>query len=51
MDKNTNKVLNKAASIVASAALSLAVTSSNATCFFTAYQPVEPKGLNKFSKK
>ena len=48
--KTTDNVLNKVGTALSKAALSLALTTSNATCFFTACQPAEPKGLAKFKK-
>jgi cyclic lactone autoinducer peptide len=46
-----NKIITKLGTALSSAALSLALANKNATCFFTSYQPVEPKELSKFSKK
>jgi cyclic lactone autoinducer peptide len=43
-------VANKIGTILSKTALSVALTTSNVTCFYTAYQPVEPKGLSKFKK-
>jgi cyclic lactone autoinducer peptide len=38
-------------SMLSSAALSVALANSSSTCWFTSYQPAEPKELSKFSKK
>jgi cyclic lactone autoinducer peptide len=43
-------IIDKVGTVLSKAALSLALTTSNATCFFAAYQPIEPKGLAKFKK-
>jgi cyclic lactone autoinducer peptide len=50
MEKDT-KIINKLGSLLSSAELSVALASSNSTCWYTAYQPAEPKGLSKFTKK
>ena len=47
---NTNSVIKLVGTVISKAALSMALTTSNATCYFTSYQPVEPKGLAKFKK-
>jgi cyclic lactone autoinducer peptide len=51
MNKITSKIVNKMGTALSSAALTVALTNSNSTCWFTSYQPVEPKGLRKFDKK
>lgn len=43
-------VANKIGTLLSKTALSVALKTSNSTCFFTAHQPVEPKGLSKFKK-
>jgi cyclic lactone autoinducer peptide len=43
-------VANTIGTVLSKTALSLALKTSNATCYFLSYQPVEPKGLSKFKK-
>jgi cyclic lactone autoinducer peptide len=50
MQKEANGVFNKAGSALSKAALSLALVTSNATCWFSSYQPAQPKQLEKFKK-
>jgi cyclic lactone autoinducer peptide len=49
--KANNGVVNMIGTVLSKAALSMALTTSNAACFFLSYQPLEPKGLGKFNKK
>lgn len=51
MNKQINKGINKAGSLLSATALSLALSTSNATCIFLSYQPEEPKTFGKFKTK
>ena len=48
--KVVNGILNKAGTALSKTALSLALVTGNATCWFSTYQPVQPKQLEKFKK-
>jgi cyclic lactone autoinducer peptide len=50
MKKITDGIILKAGTALSKTALSLAVASSNVTCWFFAYQPVQPMQLEKFKK-
>jgi cyclic lactone autoinducer peptide len=50
MKKAANGFTYKAGTALSKAALSLALVTSNATCWFSSYQPVQPKQLEKFKK-
>jgi cyclic lactone autoinducer peptide len=50
MHKAANSVFFKAGTALSKAALSLALATSNATCWFSSYQPAPPKQLEKFKK-
>ena len=48
--KDMNSVIDMVGAALSKAALSLALTTSEAACVFISYQPEEPKGLAKFKK-
>jgi cyclic lactone autoinducer peptide len=49
--KGSSSIVDKFGAVLSKAALSLALTTSNATCVYISHQPEEPKGLAKFKKQ
>lgn len=50
MNKLTDSIIQKTGTLLSKTALTAALTTSNATCWYTTYQPSQPKKLEKFKK-
>lgn len=50
MEKSMNRIIFKAGTALSKTALSVALITGNATCWFSTYQPTQPKQLEKFKK-